>query len=368
MEGLDQAVAQILQASEDQRVELILNLMRLSGVPGYFMDALPNWVKQPRYINVEFLSCFATVEGVTAVANVQADYYAVNYGIPGIIIGCAWPLIFCGLAMAIRRVMTKPSLRAICLLIAMIGTFAEAAAVSTGKKLKPYEEFPSAARGYITAMMVAAHFRAFFLMLASAVRFSVVYNNATVRRIVVGATCIVAFLGSHSALILGLYQIHGLDRESVTFHFWVLSMICPVTYIIVGLSVFTRALRAAVQAIRTKDDKLTKVQMSNNVLMAVTIGSCVGALIITIVLDVGVSYYVTPVIFLLTTVWAVGENSFEYLTILQTTAGSNKNTNVGIGSKGTGQAMNQKGMESLKRDTVASSSARNSGMAINTHA
>ncbi|KAJ3190509.1 hypothetical protein HDU85_000811 [Gaertneriomyces sp. JEL0708] len=334
MADLSAIIGEIAQLPEDQQVEPILQLLVLGGYPDYVINAIPAWIRTKEYINLHFLNCYANVPGVPAVTNFQVDYYAYNYALPGIILGCAWPLVILGLGIAIWRISTKPSPRALMLLLSMILCFGEGAAIAGAKVVKPYSVSINVHRAYTISMVTFGTLRMMFLLLASALRFGAVYASHKLRQALIAVVGAIAVVSAVAALAVAYIDLVGKNGITVPPSFWALTAISPVMYLIVGVAVFTRSLRKAARAFKTSNAGLSYLQMTNNGIMAITLGAVIITLAVEFSLDIATSYFVTPNVYLFNTVWTVGENCFEILTIWQRTAAS---SSVGSAKNSTAQ-------------------------------
>ncbi|KAJ3176574.1 hypothetical protein HDU85_006868 [Gaertneriomyces sp. JEL0708] len=314
---LEELIGQIYALPEEQRVEPILNMMVLGGYPSYVIDAIPAWIRTKEYISLDFLNCYAFVPGVPAVTNFQVDYYAYNYALPGLIVGAAWPFVFLGLGISMWRIYTKPSPRATMLLLAMIMCAGEGVAIAGAKVVKPYTVLVKVHRAYTVAMVTFGALRMMFLLLGSGMRFGAVYASHKLRNAVIGIVGTLAVAATVATLAVGYYDL--VEKKGITVRpiFWGLTAILPVVYLVVGFAVFTRSLRKAAKAFKTSNAGMSHLQLANDGIMAITLAVVIASLAVEFSLDIKTSYFVTPNVYLLNTIWTVGENCFEVLTIWQ---------------------------------------------------
>ncbi|KAJ3174785.1 hypothetical protein HDU87_006901 [Geranomyces variabilis] len=120
-----------------------------------------------------------------------------------------------------------------------------------------------------------------------------------------------------AAIATGLYDLHTTRRGSRAY--WAIASIpIPVAYVIIGVGVFTRTLSKSRREIKSSGgDGLKHLEVSNNILMALSGATTIVLLIVGQSLDATINAYVVPTAFFLATLWTFLENTFELITIFQ---------------------------------------------------
>ncbi|KAJ3186031.1 hypothetical protein HDU85_000945 [Gaertneriomyces sp. JEL0708] len=334
MGDVTEMIAAIMGMAAEDRVLPFLTMM---GVPQSMIDAMPASLKTPQFINMEFFSAFAGlpvtaaagIPGVAQFATFQADFLAVNYSLPGILIGCAWPLIFIGLGVTLWRALSKPSARTILLLFSMLFAVGEAVIVSHSKVVKPLTTTEGVKRALTLATIFFSNFRPLCTLSAAGLRFSTLYTSPSIQKIIIGACSTIGVIGTLSACAIGYDNVLN-KGLGLTFTFWGVAFICIITYLIAGLAV--AALKLQTSSFSRGDSGPTALDEADLALTALSLASCIVALGVALSLDMDTSFMVTPVVFLFNIVWSVSEAFFEVLTYWKNTPRGSEKGGAGQGA------------------------------------
>ncbi|KAJ3176721.1 hypothetical protein HDU87_004860 [Geranomyces variabilis] len=246
------------------------------------------------------------------------DQAALSYGGPGVLIGTAWPIIMAALMISSWRFKTSPSIRAGILLVAVILNIGDALNQSLGKTTSVF--IMTGSNPHITTYknlcIIFSQLRFGLLFWAAAYRFAAVYPSPRTRRnLVIGMAAISVGLTTLT-MAIGLSELHKTETVSKTY--WGVIIILPVIYVIIGMGVFTRTLRNAQKDIKSSTPSpMTHLQISNNILMGLTMVCCIVVVFVTQLLDSVENPYVIPTTLICGTFWTFLENAFELLTIFQ---------------------------------------------------
>ncbi|KAJ3161131.1 hypothetical protein HDU86_007753 [Geranomyces michiganensis] len=148
-------------------------------------------------------------------------------------------------------------------------------------------------------------------------RFGAVYASPQSRRMLNIGMGIVGMAIASATIATGLHDLH--TARSASKAYWILASIpIPVLYVVVGVGTFTRTLNKSRKEIKSSSgDGLKHLQVSNNVLMGLSVVTTVCLCFVGQLLDTQKNAYVVPTAFFLATFWNFLENTFELLTIFQ---------------------------------------------------
>ncbi|KAJ3157919.1 hypothetical protein HDU89_000298 [Geranomyces variabilis] len=256
--------------------------------------------------------------GFIASINAKVDQAALAYGGPGVMIGAAWPIVMAALLISSWRFKTMPSVRSGLLLVAVILNIGDALNLSLGKTTSVFIMLGSNSHimTYKYLCIIFSQLRFGLLFWAAAYRFAAVYPSARTRRNLVIGMAIISVGLTTLTMAIGLDNIHKTEIVSKTY--WGVIIILPVLYVIIGMGVFTRTLRNAQRDVKSSTPSpMTHLQISNNILMGLTMACCVVVVFVTQLLDSVKNPYVIPTALITGTFWTFLENAFELLTIFQ---------------------------------------------------
>ncbi|KAI8905238.1 hypothetical protein DFJ77DRAFT_443737 [Powellomyces hirtus] len=258
--------------------------------------------------------CTATCTGQIVA---QVDYYGQNLGGGGLMIGVALPLIMQGLLVSCWRMWTKPTIRAGLLLFAMILSVIDAGVNIAGKARTP-SQLNEDLRRYVMLLVIVPTIRGCFVVAAASIRYAAVYTSRTRQHMVIGVLSFLGLVSMGLGIGIGVRDVN--ERLSVTKAFWGTIIISPMAYIIGGLVTFTKQLRLTQE--RTKSagsgsSQVRSLQMANNMIMGFGFAACIIVIVVSQTLDASTSYYLSPTQFLASNIWAVLENAFEIITMIQ---------------------------------------------------
>ncbi|KAJ3009382.1 hypothetical protein HKX48_008002 [Thoreauomyces humboldtii] len=254
------------------------------------------------------------------VVEAAATQGALAYGGPGVVVGTAWPLIALALGISTWRLKTKPNIRAVLLFTAVLFNVGDAINQSIAKGTSPFILLGDTrqARIYLNFLVILSQIRFGILFAAASWRFSAVSTSAKVRNALIYGMVAAAVVMTGVTVGVGLADIK--KTKVVSKLYWGLVLILPIFYVILGLGVFTRSLRKAQREVKSSHVGMSHLQMSNNILMGLTIAISFVFVFVSQFLDADKNNYVIPTSLLLGTSWTLFENAFELLTIFQKAA------------------------------------------------
>jgi amino acid transporter len=195
----------------------------------------------------------------------------------------------------------------------------ETATLSWAKGLPPLE-LKAQASLYSKLLVMFSQFRECFVFIASAWRYAAVFPQIQVRRILTWGMVIVGVVITIVTMTIGYTDINKYGKAQRPF--WVLTIVLPVIYIVVGLAAFTRKLYNATKQIKshTGESTLPYLVISNNILMTTTMSACLVVIIISQSLDTHANPFVIPASIMVGITWVFAESMFEVLTLFQKAA------------------------------------------------
>ncbi|KAJ3012732.1 hypothetical protein HKX48_006107 [Thoreauomyces humboldtii] len=256
--------------------------------------------------------------GLEELYNIEAQV-----GGASIIIGCAWPIVALGVAIAAWRIATKPSIRAALLVVIMALTIADVTVVSWSRSSDLryiYIDHPWLYGKLLIAFSVA---RSALVLIASCLRYSVVLMDKNHQRMIVAAGIVIGLCSMTGEYVTAYTSLQQSGAQSVSNTFWAITCINPIVYSILGLATFTLQLRKARIRTGVVNRQMRNLEIVNTILGLVTILFCIVVLgdILSSSSSLA-SYYPTPIQIAASAYWAVGENAFEVLALFKTSAES----------------------------------------------
>ncbi|KAJ3159543.1 hypothetical protein HDU86_001552 [Geranomyces michiganensis] len=242
-----------------------------------------------------------------------------------IFLGVGWSAAIVGTAASVWRAHNMGSLRAYLLVAVMALTICDCSVVSWARSGDPRVIYGEKRWTYTSMLVVFPILRNSILLVASTLRYQVVLTNMQHRRILVAATVVIAIGGLAAQYALAFTSFAKNDASSASNAFWIALIIHPVTYAVFGIVTFTMTLRKNRQGIVTASAnarKMRNLEIINNALGLFIIGACVIVIAMAFTENQQSGYFTTPVQVAACAFWAAGENMFEILASIKTTAGS----------------------------------------------
>ncbi|KAI8823728.1 uncharacterized protein EV422DRAFT_522110 [Fimicolochytrium jonesii] len=256
----------------------------------------------------------------TPIAQEAAVKAALAYGLPGVFVGCIWPLGLAALIISTWRLFTHASIRAWLLFIAALLVIGDCTVQSWAKATSPIlltSQTPERMK-YIELSISIGMIRSTVLFSAASWRFAIVYPTRSARRMIIWGMSLLAVAMFVISMGVGISDVHKMWRASKLY--WGLAAVLPGSYAIIGTVTFTRTIRNTSNALKGAQGAhqgLTQLQLSNNVLMVATILDVIALILVSQLLDSTKNPYVLPVSIGLSGFWTFLENAFEVVTIGQ---------------------------------------------------
>ncbi|KAI8920907.1 hypothetical protein DFJ77DRAFT_447819 [Powellomyces hirtus] len=248
----------------------------------------------------------------------QITKYAVDYGGPGILLGTAWPFVAAALAMALWRMITRPTTRAGLLLFCVALNIADCVNLSWGRSVDPFH-LQTRVKGHYYMAIIFSQAKIGMLLAATAFRFTAVINDTIWRRRVAIIISFIAVTFSSVLIGIGVQDINA--RSQVSKLYWALAPINPAIYFVTGVTTFTIHLRRAAASAATDSTGFTRslyqYAHTNDLLMCLTLIIAIAIIGVTQALDSQKNKYVVPITVMLSTIWTFAENAFEVISLLQ---------------------------------------------------
>ncbi|KAJ3146890.1 hypothetical protein HDU89_005920 [Geranomyces variabilis] len=261
-----------------------------------------------------------------AAAEAAAESAALAYGGPAVFVGTTWPLLIISLVISSWRLKTKPSPRAILLFVACVINVCDTANSTYGKMISPIvlQGDNATATAYYYMLIIFGQYRCAIIFAAASYRFAAVYTDPNIHRWVTMSMCGFAAVASTANVAIGVHEYATTLRVSKLF--WGLLIILPLTYIVLGIGVFSFVLWKAQREVRAASSNvmgeqastMSQLQNANNILMVLTIICAATVVGVTQALDADSNQYVIPVTLFCNTLWSLMENCFELLARAQT--------------------------------------------------
>ncbi|KAJ3159517.1 hypothetical protein HDU86_001526 [Geranomyces michiganensis] len=279
------------------------------------------------------------VQNATAKLNYYVDQYEAQIALlyyieaqvggASIIIGMAWPAVLLGVVVSVWRIITKPSFRAALLLAVMGLTVADVTVITWARSSDLRDIYIENSFLYGKLLVTFSIARNALLLIASCLRYRVVFKNTTHQHLLVIAGTVIAISSTAASYRLGFDSLNESNATSVSNAFWTCAAINPIVTAVLGFATFTLKLRAnrfptAVaqsDSARHGDRFMRNLELINSGLMATTIFLAT-TVVATVYADTygPFSYYPAPLEVTACAYWGVGENLFEVVALFKTEA------------------------------------------------